>query len=119
VMEFVRIDGWDPLSRLSYAGSSAQSAESAPVRSRLFNALNVYQLNSPAESEMAVCASVLTDERSDIRRPVEDIAARADVSAYGSSIMRSKVGIGALPGARSDIASCTSGAPGTALPGRA
>ncbi len=40
VMEFVRVDGWGPLSRLSSVGSSAQSAESAPVRSRSFNALN-------------------------------------------------------------------------------
>ena len=40
VMEFVRADGWNPLSRLWSVGSSAQSAESAPVRSRLFNALN-------------------------------------------------------------------------------
>ena len=40
VMEFVRVDGWSPLSRLSSGGSSAQSAESAPVRSRSFNALN-------------------------------------------------------------------------------
>jgi hypothetical protein len=63
------------LSRLSSVGSSAQSAESAPVRSRSFNALNRATNSSPRSSGAGRIRAVLTDERSDIRRVVEDVAA--------------------------------------------
>jgi hypothetical protein len=43
-MELLRSAGLRPLSSLCPAGSSAQSAESAPLRPHTFNALNLYQL---------------------------------------------------------------------------
>ena len=42
-MDLVRQVGRCPSSNLSSAGSSAQSAESASLRRRTFNALNLYQ----------------------------------------------------------------------------
>jgi hypothetical protein len=43
-MELLRLAGLRPLSSLCPAGSSAQSAESAPLRPHTFSALNLYQL---------------------------------------------------------------------------
>ena len=44
VMDLVRRLGSSPLSGLSSAGCSVQSAESAPLRWPTLNALNLYQL---------------------------------------------------------------------------
>jgi hypothetical protein len=55
VMEFVRVDRWGPLSRLSSAGSSAQSAESARLGLRLFNALNGSPTHRPRSSRSWSC----------------------------------------------------------------
>ena len=84
VMEFVRMDCWNPLSTLSSVGASAQSVESAPVRSRSFNALNTSTNSSPRSSGAGRARATLAIERSDIRHAVADVAGHRHLSEYGT-----------------------------------
>ena len=45
VVDLVRRLGWAPLSSFFSGGSSAPSAESAPLRGPTLNALNLYERN--------------------------------------------------------------------------
>jgi hypothetical protein len=72
VVDLVRRLGSPPLSGLFSAGSSAQSAESAPLRWPTLNALNLYQLVLvPPLAEASACGPLLGRHRSQL--PLERV----------------------------------------------